>query len=366
MSGLTDATHQGDAGPDFGSLTRSTNTAPTGSSDDSEAPPTSGSTPDTWQPSARAWQAAAADRARLGTDGTAHATDKFRRYRTAAGRPLDDGAWVSWLANERPGTAGPADARGGSSLLSDTTLADRMAALADALADDDRTPPHPRAFRDEPRADVRGHAAAIRETSRLARRLTHRTHPNGGPVPYSTTDVIDRVTAAVKAFCDAQDIPLALEQIRGLGKVAALAAVTRPKARPAAHATAEDHWETLVVAVDGGHLEWTGARASRTGIPVMYFRGRSFSPARIAFRKRTGRDPVGHVRVECGHPHCLAPDHLDDDTGRTRVRAQLAAMEGRRFKDHCTHGHDQAEHRRYSAHGKTYCNACRQARKAAP
>ncbi|MEW2631605.1 hypothetical protein AB0903_08090 [Streptomyces sp. NPDC048389] len=135
---------------------------------------------------------------------------------------------------------------------------------------------------------------------------------------------------------------------------------------PPRFATAEEKWASLVREVDGGHLEWLGERAGRSSTPVMRFRERSASPAGIAFKKRTGRDPVGQVRAECDYPHCVAPAHVDDEPGRRRLREQLRAIKGVPAPgETCRHGHDQAEHGRLEQDGTAYCGACKRDQKRA-
>ncbi|OEV09350.1 hypothetical protein AN218_23155 [Streptomyces nanshensis] len=126
----------------------------------------------------------------------------------------------------------------------------------------------------------------------------------------------------------------------------------------------EEKWEQRTRPVEGGHLEWLGERAKRSGTPVMRYREKSHSPAGIAFRQRTGRDPVGQVRAECDYPHCVAPAHVDDEPGRQRTREQLRYLTGGAERPaRCRHGHDQNEHGRYQPDGTAYCEACRRERK---
>lgn len=73
----------------------------------------------------------------------------------------------------------------------------------------------------------------------------------------------------------------------------------------------------------GGHLEWTGERATGSRTPVLHYKGKVHSAAAIAFRQRTGRDPIGYARAECGLLHCVAPEHIDDTATRLRDRQAL-------------------------------------------
>jgi hypothetical protein len=91
------------------------------------------------------------------------------------------------------------------------------------------------------------------------------------------------------------------------------AAVPAVTGRPPAGQT--DAWRALfderVIAVDGGHLHWTGATGAR-GTPVVACGGQVETAYRLSFRWHYGREPVGNVRPRCGYPACLAGAHLAD------------------------------------------------------
>ncbi|MEU0667152.1 hypothetical protein ABZ508_02755 [Streptomyces lavendulocolor] len=76
--------------------------------------------------------------------------------------------------------------------------------------------------------------------------------------------------------------------------------------------------------VDGGHMRWTGTRATGGGT-VMGLNGQYISGARLAFTLHHGRDPVGRVTAGCDYPGCIAPGHLTDQVMRQRRRAAAAA-----------------------------------------
>ncbi|MEU0978502.1 hypothetical protein ABZ488_04730 [Streptomyces griseus] len=78
--------------------------------------------------------------------------------------------------------------------------------------------------------------------------------------------------------------------------------------------------------VDGGHLRWTGYYAN--GVPKLGRQGGSISAYRIAFGLAHTREPVGHVIPGCGHPKCVEPTHLEDQTMRLQLRTQLASIFG--------------------------------------
>lgn len=130
--------------------------------------------------------------------------------------------------------------------------------------------------------------------------------------------------------------------------------------------TVEQKWAARTRPVDGGHLDWTGERRRTSGTPVMVYRGRMYTAARIAFRIHTGREPQGYAIAECEYPHCVEPTHVEDEAGRARTREQLRYLTGGQQRpEQCVHGHDQAEYGRYAPDGVSYCQACTAGRKHA-
>ncbi|MFE1070967.1 hypothetical protein ACFW5W_07025 [Streptomyces sp. NPDC058783] len=124
--------------------------------------------------------------------------------------------------------------------------------------------------------------------------------------------------------------------------------------------TVEQKVMTLMQPTAGGHMEWTGRRTKSNGTPVFTHHERTYTARSIAFRAHTGRDPEGYVTAECDQPEwCVAPEHLEDEPGRTRARAALAVVTGRATPlVECNRGHATAEHRRYLPDGSPYCGAC--------
>ncbi|WP_405561889.1 hypothetical protein [Streptomyces sp. NBC_01180] len=123
--------------------------------------------------------------------------------------------------------------------------------------------------------------------------------------------------------------------------------------------TVEERWAKYTRPVEGGHVEWTGRRTTSSQTPVMTHQGKAVTARPVAFRMRTGRDPVGYVTAECDYPGCVAPGCVDDEPGRTRTRQQLAAVMGRTSHiTECVRGHDTATHRRYLPNGSAYCGTC--------
>ncbi len=71
--------------------------------------------------------------------------------------------------------------------------------------------------------------------------------------------------------------------------------------------TLEQKWATKTRPVDGGHLEWIGERAKKTGTPVMRYKEVGYSPAAIAFEIRHGRQPKGYVMASAGSSTASPP-----------------------------------------------------------
>ncbi|MGV2914764.1 hypothetical protein [Streptomyces alfalfae] len=119
--------------------------------------------------------------------------------------------------------------------------------------------------------------------------------------------------------------------------------------------TLEEKWAESTQPVEGGHLAWTGERGTTSGSPVMRYRDRSYSPAAVAFRMRTGRDAQGQTFAECGMKHCVAPEHVHDEVERAAARQQLRAAAAPAA---CRYGHDRAEYGAYQPDGRSYCLRC--------
>lgn len=128
----------------------------------------------------------------------------------------------------------------------------------------------------------------------------------------------------------------------------------------------DEKWRANTREVDGGHLEWIGEHGRSTGTPVMRYREKTYTAARLAFRMRTGREPEGYAFAECDRQHCVAPAHVEDEPGRQAAREQLRyLMGGQQRAEQCRQGHDQAEHGKYESTGTAYCAKCSNDRKKA-
>ncbi|MGF3196730.1 hypothetical protein [Streptomyces diastaticus] len=140
-----------------------------------------------------------------------------------------------------------------------------------------------------------------------------------------------------------------------------------PKASPTHPTlTVQEKWRTFLRPVEAGHMEWAGRRTKSSSTPVFTHHERTYMARAVAFRIANGRAPEGYVTAECDHEGCVAPEHMADAPGRTRVRAALAIITGQENgRPECARGHRTAEHRRYLPDGSPYCGACQSARKAA-
>jgi hypothetical protein len=128
----------------------------------------------------------------------------------------------------------------------------------------------------------------------------------------------------------------------------------------------EAAWAARTTPADNGHLTWTGAAGTSARTPIFTWHDKTYSAAAVAFRIRTGRDPQGYCAAECGRKHCIAPAHVEDTPGRTRLREQLRAIVGIGPRQTtCRRGHDQNIHGRLDGDGIAYCNTCINERRAA-
>ncbi|MEW2420485.1 hypothetical protein AB0911_08065 [Streptomyces nigra] len=124
--------------------------------------------------------------------------------------------------------------------------------------------------------------------------------------------------------------------------------------------TLEQKWASKTRPVDGGHLEWIGERAKTTNTPVMRYKEVGYSPAALAFQMQHGRPPQGYVKAECGYPHCVAPDHVNDEAGRQQQRLARRAERGLGdIPAKCVSGHDLPAHAKLEPDGTAYCGMCK-------
>ncbi len=108
-----------------------------------------------------------------------------------------------------------------------------------------------------------------------------------------------------------------------------------------------------------GHVLWTG-KTGPADRPLIRFRRRDIPTASVAFEQRTGREPQGMCRAECGVRNCVAPTHVADDMERRAVRLQLRDLYGLDAPwVTCPKGlHGWAENGRVEPNLTLYCRAC--------
>lgn len=129
---------------------------------------------------------------------------------------------------------------------------------------------------------------------------------------------------------------------------------------PAQPLTIEQKWATFTRELPAGHLEWTGERQKPNGTPVLRYKQKPYTAARVAFMIANRREPEGYTFADCGVKHCVAPGHVEDEPMRRRAREQLRYLGGgRERKAECVHGHDLSVHGRYEPDGVAYCAACK-------
>lgn len=93
-------------------------------------------------------------------------------------------------------------------------------------------------------------------------------------------------------------------------------------------ASVEDLFWRRAQAAQDGHLDWTGHRNNK-GTPGIHWGGTVHSALRVAYRLRTGHDPIGYAHTTCEHLGCVAPNHTDD-TAVTPRRAHHRMATGKR------------------------------------
>ncbi|MFC8862691.1 hypothetical protein [[Kitasatospora] papulosa] len=89
----------------------------------------------------------------------------------------------------------------------------------------------------------------------------------------------------------------------------------------------EDLFRARTRRVKGGHLKWTGY-LTNAGVPYFRWQKRGYTAYRVAFGIRHDRPPVGQVRPGCDYPHCVAPDHVEDQQMRTQLKTQMTSIFG--------------------------------------
>ncbi|MFJ3867879.1 hypothetical protein [Streptomyces nigra] len=177
-----------------------------------------------------------------------------------------------------------------------------------------------------------------------------------------TTATLDRLAALLAEGATNKAIAAEL----GIGKDTAARYRARlgygpaPQPRRRSPLTLERKWEQYARPVEGGHVEWTGRHRADTGTMVFTHHAREHTARSVAFLIGKGRPPRGQVTAECDAAEwCVAPAHVEDTPGRTKLREALAIVQGTASTlTECTRGHDATTHRRYDRAGRAYCGTC--------
>ncbi|MFF1834153.1 helix-turn-helix domain-containing protein [Streptomyces sp. NPDC058231] len=84
-----------------------------------------------------------------------------------------------------------------------------------------------------------------------------------------------------------------------------------PRGRHGSGESWAEAFAARTLAVDGGHLDWTGS-VSEHGTPLLRVRREAETAYRYAFRIHHGREAEGKSGPVCGFPRCVAGAHLED------------------------------------------------------
>lgn len=119
---------------------------------------------------------------------------------------------------------------------------------------------------------------------------------------------------------DVSGRPVALEPPRR--RCAATGVPVFGRVREAPCTTWADAFLSRTLAVEDGHVEWTGPLTGH-GTPLLRIGLSTETAYRYAFRIHYGREAEGRAAPRCGYPHCVAGGHLEDRLLReARLRAE--------------------------------------------
>jgi hypothetical protein len=134
------------------------------------------------------------------------------------------------------------------------------------------------------------------------------TAPTGRPHPKR-----EQALALIRQGCSDHEVHRRLrmdrEAIRRIRRQLAI------PTQPLQPLSVEQKWALRARELPGGHLEWTGSLSTGSRTPILHYREKVFTAAAIAFRIRTGRDPVGHVMLAALR-RPPAPGRRGDPTAR--------------------------------------------------
>ncbi|MEU0275970.1 helix-turn-helix domain-containing protein [Streptomyces sp. NPDC006307] len=123
--------------------------------------------------------------------------------------------------------------------------------------------------------------------------------------------------AEVSNLAVARELGVGAERVRRVRAAAGVPPFQRGRQR-----SCETWAEALAartLAVDGGHLQWTGPTNDH-GTPVLRLGLEAQTAYRYAFRIHHGREAQGKTNPVCGYPRCVAGGHLEDRVIREEKR----------------------------------------------
>ncbi|WP_433916898.1 helix-turn-helix domain-containing protein [Streptomyces sp. NBC_01744] len=125
----------------------------------------------------------------------------------------------------------------------------------------------------------------------------------------SADEIAAALDGTVSNLAVARELGVAPERVR---RVRAKEGVpVYPRGRRGSGESWAEAFAARTLAVDGGHLDWTGS-VSEHGTPVLRVRRETETAYRYAFRVHHGREAQGNSGPVCGFPRCVAGAHLED------------------------------------------------------
>ncbi|WP_371799117.1 hypothetical protein OG963_14950 [Streptomyces sp. NBC_01707] len=125
----------------------------------------------------------------------------------------------------------------------------------------------------------------------------------------SADEIAAALDGTVSNLAVARELGVAPERVR---RVRAKEGVpVYPRGRRGSGDSWAEAFAARTLAVDDGHLEWSGP-LSEHGTPVLRLGRAAETAYRYAFRVHHGRDAEGKSGPVCGYPRCVAGAHLED------------------------------------------------------
>ncbi|MGW3735203.1 hypothetical protein [Streptomyces sp. NPDC005148] len=122
-------------------------------------------------------------------------------------------------------------------------------------------------------------------------------------------EIVAALDGAVSNVAVARKLGCAPERVRRVRAKAGVPVYAR--GRLGSGESWAEAFDARTLAVDGGHLDWTGS-LSEHGTPVLRLRHETRTAYRYAFRVHHGREAEGKCVPLCGLSRCVAGAHLED------------------------------------------------------